>query len=241
MTHAPTLSPGAVARDAVAAFRGNWVRLLVTALAVFGPLTLLDVSLEGVGELSPDEYDLAGIVGVTTAFLGLAAASILGQVFYVGVVMAVVEEWRSGERRGHRQVARTLPYLRLVATDLLFVLIVVVGFLLLLIPGVVAFTWFALAAAVLELEDLGVRASFRRSRELVRGNFWRVLAILGPALLLGEALGDLLLGGGPSLLGDGFAGEWVGEFLAECLTAPIFALAAVMSTYHLIERRPAPG
>ena len=56
-------------------------------------------------------------------------------------------------------------------------------------------------------------AAFRRSRELVRGNFWRVLGLLAPIVIVGGALGDWL-GAGP-LVGDGFLGDWLGAALAD--------------------------
>jgi hypothetical protein len=109
------------------------------------------------------------------------------------------------------------------------------------VPGVILFTWFVLAAPVVEIEGRGIRDAFARSRTLVRGNFWRVLGLLAPVLIVSDALGNLMVEGGPWLLGDGFFGDWVGAVLAEALTVPVFALAAVVTTHQLISGGPSSG
>jgi len=201
------LSPAEVGREALASYRANVGLLLLTALIVFAPITLLEAAAHGLGDLDPDEASLSAVAEMVAAVSATVFTSVLGEVFYAGVVVAVVAHRRTGVRRELLEIARTLPYLRLTAVDVLFVLMVAVGLALFIVPGVVAFAWFALAAPVVEIEDRGVRAAFVRSRQLVRGSFWRVLAILV---------------------------DWLGELLAQGLTAPFFALAVVVSAHHLI-------
>jgi hypothetical protein len=150
------------------------------------------------------------------------------------VVAAVVAEHRTGVRRELSQIARALPYLRLSAVDVIFALAVGIGLLLFVVPGVIAFGWFVLAAPVVEIEGRGIRDALRRSRQLVRGNFWRVFILLAPVLLVSDEIGNLLISSGPWLLGDGFFGDWLGAVLAETITVPLFALPAVVATHHLI-------
>jgi hypothetical protein len=225
-----------VVRESIAALRENLPLLLITAVIVFVPVGLLEASLHGLEDI--DAEDGVTVVAVIVAVLVITFSATLGDVFYTGVVAAVVGGRRTGVRRELAEITRELRYLRLVAVDLLFALIVAVGLVLLIAPGVVAFTWFALAAPVVEIEGRGVRAAFRRSRELVRGNFWRVLAILAPVLIIGDQLADLLYATGPLILGDGFVGDWLGSVLVESVTAPLFALAAVVTTHHLISGTP---
>jgi hypothetical protein len=54
-------------------------------------------------------------------------------------------------------------------------LAVSIGLLLLIIPGLVFSIWFAFVPFVVTLEKRSGRAALGRSRELVQGNFWRVL------------------------------------------------------------------
>jgi hypothetical protein len=126
-------------------------------------------------------------------------------------VAAAVSESRRRERRHSLlEIARTVPYARLIAVDVLVALGTAVGVILLVLPGIVFYTWFALAAPVVKIERLGVRAALRRSRELVRGNFWQVPILLGLSEVVSSALTSLGQGGSTWLLGKSFLGDWVG-------------------------------
>jgi hypothetical protein len=231
---APKLSIAQVVREAASAYRAHAGPLLLTAVIVFIPIGLLEAIAHGLEHLDADDASAAAIAGLVGAGLVIAITATLGDVFYTGVVAAVVAEQRTGVRRELVLVARNLPYLRLTAVDVIFALAVAVGLVVLVVPGVVLFTWFVLAAPVVEIEGRGVRDAFARSRALVRGNFWRVLGLLAPVLIVSDELGNLMVEGGPWLLGDGFFGDWLGAVLAEALTVPVFALAAVVTTHQLI-------
>ncbi len=227
-------SVGAVVREAARDYVSRFWLLVVAAFAVFVPAGLIEAAIEellhGIGE-----GDNSGAITVAiAAALTTTLTATFGDVFYTGVVAGIVSEAWGGVRHGLADIARTLPYGRLLAIDVLFALMVAVGVLAFIIPGVILFTWYALAAPVVKIEGGGVRSAFRRSRELVRGNFWKVLALLGPVLLIGDFLAEQLSLAGHMLVGEGIAGNWLGSVLAEALTAPFFALAAVVSAHHLI-------
>ena len=225
------LSLPAVLRDAGVAYRRHWSVLLLTALALFVPLGFLEAVSEEFQELDAESgLQLAEAIAI---LFTAGAGATLGEVFYTGVVAAAVTSHRSGVRRELSEVVRHLPFLRLLAVDILFALLVGVGLILLIVPGVIAFTWFSLAPAAVEIEGRGVRDAFRRSRELVRGNFWRVLALLGPVVVAGEALAEFLGASGPWLLGESFWGDWLGASLADLASAPLYGLAAVTAAHHL--------
>jgi hypothetical protein len=228
------LSPGGVAREAVTTFREHSAALLISAVIVFIPVGLADTLTHSLEELDPSGSGAGAAAGVAVAAFVLSATALLGDVFYAGVCTAAVQERHTGVRRELADVARELPYLRLTVVDLAFAVIVGVGLLVLIVPGVVLFTWFSLAAPVVEIEDRGVIAAFARSRELVRGHFWPVLGLLAPIVIVGGALGGLLLDAGPWILGDGFLGDWLGATLAEAASALVFALTAVVLTHQLM-------
>jgi hypothetical protein len=164
---------------------------------------------------------------VIAAAIGHAAAALLGEVVYSGIVAAVVTGTHEGREPPLGEVLRHLPFWRLVCVDLLWVAVVGVGFIFFFVPGVIFLGWFALVAPAAEVEQRGVLSAFRRSRELVRKRFWLVLGLIGPVLVLEEVLTyaaeELSLWG----LGDGFLGDWAGTVLANLATSPIYALAAV--------------
>lgn len=231
-----------VVREAAGSYRDYWRALLIIAVVLFAPLGLIEVLSEDLRDVETDDGWV--VLEAAAAGFGLAATALVGDVFYTGVVAAAVGMRRGGVRQDLAQVARQLPYLTLIAVDLLFALAVGIGLLLLVVPGVVAFTWYALAPAVVEIEHRGAREAFARSRRLVRGNFWRVLALLAPVALAGDALAAGLGALGPELVGEGQLGDWLGGVVADAATAPLFALAAVVATHHLIAGvtgpRPSP-
>lgn len=71
----------------------------------------------------------------------------------------------------------------LLAVSILFGIVVGIGFALLIVPGVIAMTIWAVVAPVTVLERPGVFAAFRRSRELVRGNARNVLGVIAVVYL----------------------------------------------------------
>lgn len=229
------LSVRSVYRGAVATVRSQWPLLLVTAVVVFVPVGLLEALDYRIQELDTDAFtdlQILALVGITVVHAGSA---LIGEVFYTGVVAAAVTQVRTGAGPSLGHLVRDLPYGRLVAVDLLFSLVVVAGIAILLVPGLVFFTWFALAAPAVKIEGRGVVAAFRRSHELVRGSFWRVFAILVPLELATDALTDVAGAVATAALGDTLLADWLGSALAGVLLTPLYAVAVVVVAYELIE------
>jgi hypothetical protein len=57
-------------------------------------------------------------------------------------------------------------------------IILVIGFLLLIVPGVVFLVWFVFAHFEVVLTEAGIKESLSRSKALVAGKFWKVLGRL---------------------------------------------------------------
>ena len=115
---------------------------------------------------------------------------------------------------------------------------VVVGLVLLVLPGLILLTWFALVGPVIEIEHRRVGEAFRRSRALVRRHFWLVAAFVVPAFFVEELIADAVESGAVSAVGDSFFSEWAGGLLGNLVAAPIFALAVVVLFYELRGRLP---
>lgn len=213
------------------AYRRHWRLLLLGGLAVFAPLGLLEVLSEHLQEPlfeEEAEVDAGTVAALIAAIVGITAGTLLGEVVYAGFVSAVVVGGHTGDRRPIWEILAHLPIGRLICIDLLWVVLVVIGFIALIVPGVVFLAWFALVAPAAEIEDRGVVDSFRRSRELVRGNFWLVLALVASLLALEDGLTRLAESISLWGLGDGFAGEWLTTTLASLLVSPPYALTAVI-------------
>jgi hypothetical protein len=216
--------------------------LAALALIVFVPVGLVH-SLTLEAEIG--DFELGGLVevaGLVLAIAALAVTGLLGEVFYTGAVAALITgDHEAGERPTLREIAREVEYGRLIAIDLIYGLIVAIGFLLLVVPGVTAFVFFALAAPVVEIEGGGIRASFARSARLVRRRFWTVLAMLLPVELAGSGLTQLLTDLSEDLLGHGLLAHWAGDVASNVALTPFYAVAAVLITVSLIHEKDGTG
>lgn len=102
------------------------------------------------------------------------------------------------------------------------------GMMLLVVPGVLLLTWWAVAAPVAVLEGRGATAALGRSHRLTRGHFWHVLGTLAlTAIVVGLASLVLLFVVGlplaqlPAPLGPALSGLWTAG--VQALLAPYSA------------------
>jgi hypothetical protein len=223
--------------------RAFWRRagfLLLLGIVIFVPLGLLDAFVDRVHEIHverPDEFTDLGTVALIAGFVVQAATTLLGEVFYAGAVGLTMRRGEDSPPPGLWDVARRLSYGRLIAVDILFGVGTAIGLVLLIVPGIIFFGWFALAGPVVEIEGRGVRAAFKRSRQLVRGSFWTVLVVLVPITIASETLADLLLQLPHLLIHDALLRDWAGEALSNVLLSPFYAVAAVLMTLELSRRK----
>lgn len=210
--------------------------LLLLAVVVFLPLGLIDALTT---TLDVDSLDLSGveIAALVAAVSALTATSLIGEVFYSGAIAISLTHPEDERPPPLREVARRVDYRRLIAVDLLYVLIVVAGMLLFFLPGVAAFVYLGLAGPVVEIERRTVRGALARSWQLVRGRFWTVFAVFVPIELIGDSLGEWAGHLVHGLLGDTFLATWLAESVANFLFSPLFAVAAVLLTLDLISEK----
>ncbi len=223
-------------RQTLRTFRERAGFLLLVGLLVFVPLGLLDAlanQVEGIDLSRLDDVGYFLTATIVVAFVLQAATSLLGEVFYSGAVALTLAHSRHGHKPTLREIAGSLAYGRLIAVDLVFGVAVAIGLVLLIVPGVVLFTWFALAGPLVEIENDGVRASLARSRRLVKGHFWAVLAVLAPITLASEALTDVVLSLIHDTIGSELLRDWIGESLTNVAVSPFYAVAAVLITLEL--------
>jgi hypothetical protein len=209
---------------------------LLAGLLIFIPLGLADVLDDEIQEpLSEVDIELTGgqLAAAIAAAVGHSAAALLGDVLYTGIVARAVVSVRHGEHRSLREIVRTLPYLKLIAADILLAIIVGLGLLALIVPGFLFLAWFALIAPAIELEERGVRDAFRRSRALVRGNTMRVLVLIVPLVVLDDVLSNLVQTKESFGIESSFFVDWGAAVLTDLLTGPLYALIVVVTFFQL--------
>lgn len=155
----------------------------------------------------------------------MAALSIFGSAWYWLTILASLAIGAliySGSIHGYLQVARgkeasigecfsvgfakLLPMLGL---TLLWFLGIGLGFMLLIVPGVILITIWAAAMPALVGEGRGVFEAFGRSRALTRGSRWSIFGVLFILIVVIYVLMFMLLGGliGGAALGGGLNPE----------------------------------
>ncbi len=224
----------AVLRDLRQVNRSTWVYLFLIAVIVFVPIGLVQGAVD---VFSDRKIDAA----VIAAAIGVAITSLIGEVFYSGAVAGVIVRSRDGELPTLGGLARRLPLLRLLAADLLVAVIVVIGLILLIVPGIVLFTLLAFVAPVIEIEQRTLWSAFKRSRELARGRFWLVLLVVGGL----EVATELVVWGvellAHSVLGNVLSSDAVAEAVGNVITNPPYAVVLVLIALELIREHPDPA
>ncbi|HEU4944048.1 MAG TPA: hypothetical protein VFT10_02695, partial [Solirubrobacterales bacterium] len=215
-----------------------WARVLLPlAVVVFVPLGLVHAIPVHVEATSFDLDNGIKVFGAALALLMLTASGLLGEIFYTGAVAIALTHPRGDEPPSLREVARTVDYRTLIVVDLIFGLLVALGFVALVVPGVLAFVYLSLAAPAVEIEHRGVGAALARSARLVRGRFWYVLAALVPIELGSDAFGSAATHVVYGLFGDSLIAAWLTDTTSNILLTPIYAVAAVLLTLDLIAEK----
>ncbi len=221
-------------------FRTYWAwapNLLTLAAIVFIPLGFIDALLEGVDTSSLDVTDGFKLAALLGAVAAITASSLFGEVFFSGAIAASLTHPEDEEQPGFVLLARHISYGKLIAVDIIFVLMMVLGTIAFVVPGVLVFVYLSLAGPVVEVEKRRVWDGFRRSFQLVRGHFWMAAGVLVPAEIVGDAANDALVGAAHHLLGHSLLAAWVGESVGNIVTAPVVSVAIVLLTLDLIHHR----
>jgi hypothetical protein len=211
--------------------------LLPLAFFVFVPLGLIHAIPVHVEATSLSIDSGLEIFGAVLAVLLLVTTGLLGEIFYTGAVAIALTRPHDGEPPSLREVAGSVRYGTLIAVDLIFGVLVALGVLAFVVPGILVFVYLGLAAPVVEIEHHGVRAALARSFDLVRGHFWLVLAVLVPIEIVSDGLTDLATTGVHALLGDSLVAEWVTDTATNIVLTPFYAVAAVLLSIDLIAAR----
>ncbi|MFJ1761697.1 hypothetical protein ACIOD2_15355 [Amycolatopsis sp. NPDC088138] len=137
---------------------------------------------------------------------------------------------------------RLLP---LLGVGLVYSIVTTIGLMLCIVPGVVAYVFWALASAALVLEHGTFKQAFSRSVRLVKGSFWRVFGILLLAGIIEYLFNSIIqvpfsLGSGafsqvlnpsaqPAVPGTGeLLLQGVGQIISGTIATPFVALVTVI-------------
>jgi len=112
----------------------------------------------------------------------------------------------------------------LIGLALLVALVVGIGFILLVIPGIIVLVFLAVSVPAFIIEGLGVTDSMSRSWKLVSGSWWHTLGVILVAAIIAGVINGILTAIG----GNTFFGVWILSAIAQIITAPFVALVSVV-------------
>jgi hypothetical protein len=172
---------------------------------------------------------------VLLAFISILV-SVVGTFWLQGALVYAVSDVRDGriDTTVREVFERVRPELgTLILAGILAGLGIAVGFVLLIVPGLILLTWWCLIVPVIVLEGKRVGEAFTRSRELVRGHGWTVFGVVViTAILTGIAAG--IIESIFSFLGD-FLRYWIGGTIASAIVTPFLAVALTLMFFRLVE------
>jgi hypothetical protein len=177
---------------------------------------------------------LSGTGGLLVLVLIVALGFVTGFI-YQGLVVRSVEDLQDGHRDFTigELFRSVLPVLgNLILVGIVGGIAEGIGFLLLIVPGVILVTIWAVVAPVIVIERRGFDA-FGRSYQLTRANFWQVLAVIVVLFVIQFIIQRIFgaIGGGIS---DSIVTYAIFTLIGSVIIAPLSALASAVMYFELV-------
>jgi hypothetical protein len=226
---------GGILNDSLDLYQRFFWRFIATAAVVYVVLDFLGALVAGI------DSDNA-LVLIFWALVS-AALGIIGFFWLSGALVEAVQDVRDGrvDTTIGELYERTRPRLpALIASGVLAAIGVLIGLILLIIPGLYLLTRWALIAPVVVLEKRSAGEAFSRSWELVKGHAWSVFGVIlitGIGAAIASGIIQAVLG---AILPD-FLGAWLGALAAHVVTAPFVAIAWTLMYFALAQPASAPA
>jgi len=194
----------------------------IVALIACSPMLLLG-SMQGTEPIQPAEALRQGL----WAMLGGVLMMVLSTLGYAILLYVALQDIRRGPVRLtdalHVALRRFFPPIGLF---LVASLLVVLGLILLIIPGLVLYTMWLVATPACVAERRGPWMSLRRSRELTKGYRWKLFAFAF-LILVGSFASSLVGYGLRAFAGPmvGLGGQWIWTAIWTVLSNIVIAVA----------------
>src|SRR5215211_2879596 len=231
MTYGRFVAIGDVLRDAWELYKRFLLQFFLTAFFVFVVLDLVSALADAAAGDSAGAAFLWGLISLVVGIVGY---------FWVqGALVELVRDVRDG--RADRTVGETFKAVQprlpaLISAGLLAGLGILVGLILLVVPGLYLLTIWSMIVPVIVFEGRSAGESFSRSREVVRGRGWSVFGLIVVVFLLiaiASAIIRLIFAPLPE-----FLETWLGSLIAHSLTVPFAAAALATAYFHLTASQP---
>jgi hypothetical protein len=205
---------------------------------------VFDIYRDQAGVLLPVAFWLFLIVAIVNGltegdlslfWLGIVVSLAVGTL-YQGMVVELVRDVQDGRRDSSvgDLMRSVLPVLgALLGAGILAGLGIGAGFVLLVVPGLILLTMWAVIAPAIVVEHRGIFDAFGRSRQLVKGQGWPVFGTVVVAYLI-AFVAEIVFVLVADSIADGPIIRIVFSALASTITAPIAALVASVLYFRLV-------
>lgn len=181
---------------------------------------------------------------------GMMISGILGMLAHIlcrgALTKSVSESYLGAEITVAQAYSFVLPkFLTLIGAGILVVLIVYMGLILLIVPGIIFALWFALTTPAIVVENLKAIKGLSRSKDLASGNLGKIFSVgflviaiswvIGiPFSVVGGFLGRILFSNNMMLMT--FVNQLI-SIIGQVLIVPIGAIAYILLYYDLRIRK----
>ena len=213
------LSPSAIIGRAFQIYRTQVGTLLAAALLIYLLQFVVNLVL-------PDDWEWIGSI-----------VTLVLTAFFTGMVVMLVRDLQDGHRDsslGELFSSVTPVFVPVIVVSILFGIGVAIGFILIIIPGLILLTIWSVVIPVTVVEQPGIFRAFGRSRELVKGNGWQVFGTILLVWILSIVVGAIGFAIAAAI--DGVIGALVAAIIS-ALIAPITALTAALIYFALLSEK----
>lgn len=258
---------GGILDKSLRIYKNNFVRFIVIIAIVNVPLSLISFAAMSTmqkdflknaqlmeayqedGNTEDTEIPVPALPG-KGAFAGIFITTILAVVGYIltqGALAKNVSEYYLGKTMSVTDTYKAvLPKLiTLVIAGILVWFIVMIGFILLVVPGIIFLLWYSLITPAIVIEDLKALKSLGRSKALVSKNLGKVFLVGFLVMLIAIAVNSPFIWGGQFLSAALFSNNLMPQLILNqffnmigtILVTPIGATAYILLYYDLRIRK----
>ncbi len=235
----------------------NFLKFAAMISIIFVPIGIISAFLN-VTVISSPNQNMSGaeaIIAIVMA-LGPGLLSMLGTVLCSGILAQGFSELYLGKSLETGEVfGVVLPKLgKMIGAGFVSTLIIILGYFLFIVPGVIFGLWYSMISVVIVLEGSGAMSSLSRSKELTKGNLGKIFGTIFLAGLIAAIINGALTGIVGAIMGGGLAAitdpesvesasttflivQQAMQTIASIITAPITAGAIVLLYYDLRIRK----
>jgi hypothetical protein len=233
----PARGLGEILAAALEIYRKNAQQLILIVAIIVVPLSLLSflvsrvvlapakkaviIGRQSVEVVQPRSFFIFLLAALVAAAISVIITAVLQAAILRGAAQATIGDpvdIDASYRWGLRRFGSVL------LVSLMVGIVVAVGFILLVVPGIIFLVFFSVSVPALIVEDRRGTDAMRRSWELVKGHFWHVLAVVVVAAIIAGLVGGLIsaIGGSNRVVGAIFS------TIGQIIVAPFSALVAIL-------------